>query len=269
MRRLLLIIVSCAAAVGAVFASPVQPPKPVSAVPAAVAKLLDQARTYLRGARDVGDIVSLDVAGTETLLRDPHPTIDPYEFKLLLPDSLQLRTGPVVHTLARGSYGRRLADVARYGGPIVDRMMADPASQKAGERGMPFHLMRICITYLLRPPPAMTVTVRDEGMRDFGKVRGRAIAFENADQHITIELVLDPVSARPLATVSPVRTTNGDAASNTKWISIPEDYREISGVRLAHRIEEWIGTNHSRVVLTKVGINALKPGDFVTTTAVR
>ena len=81
-----------------------------------------------------------------------------------------------------------------------------------------------------------------------------------------MEWVVDPVSARPLAIVSHVRTTNGDAAADTTWISIPEDYREVSGVRLPHRIEEWIGANHSRVELTKTAINNLKPDAFVTAT---
>jgi hypothetical protein len=253
------------AALAAGAAQPSQTSKP-PAVPVAVTTVLAQARTFLKGSRDIGDVASLDVIGTETLLRDGHSKVDPYEFKVLLPDSLQLRTGPVIHTLARGAYGRRLVDTARYGGPLVDRMMADPESQKAGARGMPFHLMRICLTYLLRTPSTMHVVARDDGIRDFGKVKGRALVFGNADQHLTIEVVLDPVSARPLATVSHVRTTNGERAGDTTWISIPEDYRDVSGVRLPHRIDEWIGANHSRLDLSNVAVNRVKPADFVTGT---
>jgi hypothetical protein len=263
MRRVPLVAVCFVASMSLIAASPRQS-APNPTVPPAVATLLAQARAHLKAGRDVSSIVSLDVAGTETRLLEPRPKVDPYEFKLLLPDSFQLRTGPILHTLARGVYGRRLLDAERYGGTLVDRMLADAESQKTAAQSIQFHFMRICLTYLARVPPAMIVTVEDRGVRDFTRVKGRTISFHNPGQGIRIELVLDAATAQPLATVCHGRTSQGTGSSaDSDWISVFGDYREVAGVRFPHRIEEWIGMNHSRVVVTKIGVNVLKPEDFV------
>jgi len=229
-----------------------------------VARLLDQARNHLKAGRDVGSIVSLDVEGTETRGLDTRPTDDPYGFKLLLPDSFQWRTGPILHTLARGAYGRRLLDEERYGGTLLSSLLADAESQKVAARGIQLHLMRVCLTYLARVPPAMTITVEDQGVRDFRWVKGRTISFHNTVENVRIELVLDAATAQPLGTIAHGRTARADGASvETDWVSVFGDYREIAGVRFPHRIEEWIGTNHSRVVVTKLQVDTLTPTDFV------
>jgi hypothetical protein len=263
MRRVPLVVVCLVAGMSLITASPRQS-APNPTVPPGVATLLARARAHLKAVQDVSSIVSLDVAGTETRLRDTRPKVDPYEFRLLLPDSFQLRSGPVLHTLAKGVYGRRLLDNERYGGAILGRLMADPESQKAAAQGIQFHLMRISLTYLARVPPAMTVTVEDQGVRDFTRVKGRTISFHNPGQRIRIELVLDAATAQPLATVCHGRTSQGAGVSaDSDWISVFGDYREVAGVRFPHRIDEWIGMNHSRVVVTKIGVNTLKPEDFV------
>lgn len=263
MRRVPLVVLCLVASQALITASPRQS-APVQTVPPAVATLLAQARAHLKAGRDVSSIVSLDVAGTETRAVDPRPKIDPYEFRLLLPDSFQWRSGPILHILARGVYARRLLDNERYGGKLVDSMMADPESQKVAARGIQFHLMRICLTYLARVPPAMTITAEDQGVRDFTRVKGRTISFYNPGERIRVELVLDAATAQPLATISHGRTSQGNGTgADSDWISVFGDYREEAGVRFPHRIDEWIGTNHSLVAVTKIGVNGLKAEDFV------
>jgi hypothetical protein len=240
-------------------------PKP--AIPPQVATLLTQAQDRLKGTRAIGTVVSLDVTGTETRGIDTRPKVDPYQFKLLLPDSFQLQTGPLIHTLARGVYGRRLLDPERYGGTFVEQMMADPESQKAAARGIQFHLMRLSLTYLARVPPAMTVTADDLGVKEFARVKGRTISFFNPVENMRIDLVLDSATAQPLATISHGRTmqARGGGAADTDWVSLFGNYREVAGIRFPHHIDEWIGASHSRVVVAKIAVNGLKPEDFTRT----
>jgi hypothetical protein len=167
-----------------------------------------------------------------------------------------MRSGPVLHTLTRGVYGRRLAD-DRYGGPMVERLMADPASIKEAAARMPFRLMSLSLIYLLRTPASMTAAVRDAGLRDFGYVHGQAIEFEGPG-HVTLTLVLDIDSAHPLAIVIPVRTIGPNGAIDDLEVSVLQDYADVSGVRLPHRIEEWTGGAHSRIVLTRLAIDTTR-----------
>jgi len=256
-----LVAVSLLGGLGSLAAGPPQIP-PEERVPPAIAALLAQARARLRTTRDVNPVVSLDVAGIETRLSNPRPKDEPYAFKLLLPDSFQWRSGPILQTLARGVYGRRLLDSDRYTGTFVGKMVTDPESQKAAAQTIHFHFMRMSLTYLARVPAGMNVTMEDQGVRDFGKVKGRTISFDDSDRHIRIELVLDAATAQPLATVAHGRTARAGASTDTDWISMLGDYREVSGVRFPHRTEEWIGAAHSRIVVSKVAVNVLKPEDF-------
>lgn len=235
--------------------------------PPTVAVLLAQARTQLKAGRDVSSIVSLDVTGTVTRGLDTRPKMDSYQFKLLLPDSFQWRTGPLLHSLERGVYGQRLVDDERYGGTLLSKMIADAKSQEAAAHGMQANFMMVCLTFLAGLPPAMTTTVDDLGVRDFTKTRGRTISFHNLSERIRMQLVLDAVTAQPLALVRHVvNSTTGESADR---IAVFEDYRVVAGVRFPHRIEEWIGTSHARVVVTRIAVNGLAPPDFVAATSRR
>jgi hypothetical protein len=144
-------------------------------------------------------------------------------------------------------------------------MLSDPESQKTAAQTMPFHLMRISLGYLARLPPTIAAAEEDLGLRDFTRVKGRTIGFRY--QGLQVELVLDPLTAQPLATVCHGRITGGAGPpASDNWISVFGDYGEVAGVRFPHSIEEWIGANHSRVVVTRIRVNALHPEDFVVRT---
>jgi hypothetical protein len=215
-------------------------------------ELLASVRVHLSAARPIDAVADLEVAGTETRLHDSTPRAEAYGFALRVSGSLELRTGPLVHALSGGVYSRRIAD-ERYGGPMLDRLIADQRSTDVAARAMASHLLRLSVTYLVRAPAGVTTV--DEGMRDFGRIKGRTVAFRDAAATLQVELVVDPSTSRPLAVVTPVRNVGGHGPDNDLWISIPEDYREADGVRIPHRIEEWIGANHSSVALTSVKIH--------------
>lgn len=237
-------------------------PRRSSGSPEDASRLLARARARLSVTRDVATVASLAVTGTETLLRDTGARAGPYAFKLLLPDHLQLRAGPVLHTLAGAAYGRRLVDTTRYGGPLLDRMLADPESRRTAARGMHSHLLRLSLLYLARAP-AVATAPEDEGLRDFGVVKGRTLLFRDPVEELRAEVVLDPSTAALLAVVTPVRTVGGaKAGTESNWISMPADYREVGGVRIPHRLDDWNGGARSRVELSAVRVGGLGRGEF-------
>jgi hypothetical protein len=232
----------------------------IVAGPPPATALLAEARTRLNAGRSIETVSSIEVTGAETLLQEAASRTTPYAFGLLLPASLQLRAGPVVHTLADTAYARRLADVDRYGGTVVERLLTDPESMKTATHGMQLHLIRLAATFLARVPDAVA---EDEGIRDFGSVKGRTVRLRRTADGLQAELVLDPATSRPLAVVTPVYTVGGVAAGTTSsWISLLEDYRPVSGVLVPHRLDEWIGLAHSRVDVTNVRIDLLTPEYF-------
>ena len=219
-----------------------------------VQALLARARAHLHGSRDIDSVTSLEVDGTETLMRDVGTRVQPYVFILRPPNTLHMRTGPLLHVLDAGRYSRRLVDTDRYGGPVLDRLIADPESVRVAAQGMQSHLMRLSLTYLCRV--ATADIVEDEGPRDLGSIKGRGILFRNGAARLQVELVVDSATSRPLAVVTPVHTDGGPRnGADEAWISILDDYRDVGGVRIPFRIDEWIGTSHSRVVLTSVRVD--------------
>jgi hypothetical protein len=218
--------------------------------PPAVAKLLSQAQARLNAGKAVSSIVSLDVTGTRTRSLDTKPTVDPYEFKLLLPDRFQWRSGDVLHTFA--------------GGVFWQNIRVDEAIRKTAARSLQHNLMKVCLTYLAGVSPAMTTTAEDQGVRDFQWVKGRTISVYNPVEHLRIEFVLDEETAQPLATVTHGRIHNADGSSvENDTVAIFQDYRDVAGVRFPHRIEERSKTDHALVALTKVVVNTLGAADFV------
>ena len=227
----------------------------MSAPAADAAALLVRARAWLRGTRGVESVSAIEATGTETRLRDSGVRVDPYEFALRLPHTLRLRTGPLVHVLDAGTYSRHLVDGDRYGGPMVDRLVADPESMRTAARGMQAHLLRLSLSFLGLAPAADAVA--DEGTRDFGVVKGRTIAFRSSNERLEADLVIDVSSGRPRAVVTPVQQTGGrGGGQEALWISLLDDYRDEGGIRVPHRIDEWIGSAHSRVALTSVTVDS-------------
>lgn len=217
------------------------------------APLLARARSTLDGIRQIDSVTGLEISGTETLLRDEGTRVDPYAFTLGWPDRLELRIGPVVHTLSGTAYSRRLADPSRFGGPMLDRLMNDPRIIATATGGMHWHLLRLALTYLARAPAG--VVAGDEGLRDYGQLKGRTIGFRDRDGRLLAQLVLDPASSRPLGLVAAVHRIGGTTTdAEPTLISLFGDYREVSGVRVPHRIDEWTGFNHSRIELTAVKV---------------
>jgi hypothetical protein len=223
------------------------------AAPAPVAAVLAAARARLSGSRRIDTVSRIELAGTETTLFDSGARESAYAIALEPPALLEMRSGPVVHTLSGGAYSRRLADPVRFGGPVAERLMRDPESIRVASHGMRAHLLRLSLTYLAR---AEAAAVHDEGVRDFGAIKGRTIAFTDpVEGEVRAELVVDPVSFDPLGVVTPVRTEGrGGRAADGSWISIPGDYREVGGVRVPHRIEDWIGFTHVRVTIMSVRV---------------
>lgn len=214
---------------------------------------LARARATLNAGRPVDAVVGIEVSGTDTAIRDNGDRATPYMFTLFWPDHLQLQIGPAVHLLDGDAYSRRVADPDRFGGPILERMLQDPESIKTAASGMHWHLLRLLLTYLVRTPAG--VTVEDEGTRDFGQLKGQAIAVRKAGGRLEAELVLEPTSAQPLGMVSDVRLVGGSkGASEATSISLFGDYRDVSGVRLPYRLDEWTGDTHSRFVATSIKV---------------
>jgi hypothetical protein len=262
MRRVLLVVFGLVSGASLMTAGSVQK-APGDRVPPGVAALLERARIGLQAGGQFTRIRSLDVTGTETRALGARSKVDPYEFKLLPPDNFQMRVGPLLHVVASGAYSRRLVDPARYGGSMVNALMGDAASQKAAARGMQMHLLRLSLGFLVQAPSGAVVTAEDQGVRDFVRVKGRTIAFRIPAERIQVDLVLDPATSLPLATVSHGRTSGQGGVVDSDWVSLLTDYREVAGVRFPHRIEEWVGTTASTAVLTRVSVNGLKPEDFV------
>ena len=213
------------------------------------APLLARARAALSGTRQIDSVTGLDISGSDTQLHDTGARDGPYAFTLAWPDRLELRIGPVLHTLAGTVYSRRLADPNRFGGPMIDRLMNDPRIIATATSGMHWHLLRLSLTYLARAPA--DVFASDEGIRDFGQLKGRTVGFRDRDGRLQAQLVLDPESYQPLGLATSVHTIGGavDRGDST-WISLFGDYRLVAGVRLPHRIDEWNGFSHSRVMVT-------------------
>lgn len=215
--------------------------------------LLARARATLNGTRPIDSVTGVEISGTETLLRDEGSRVDPYAVTLGWPDRLELRIGPMLHSLSGAVYSRRLVDPNRFGGPVLDRLMNDPRIISTATSGMHWHLLRLSLTYLARAPG--DVIAADEGMRDYGQLKGRTIGFRGADGKLQAQLVLDPSTFQPLGLVTAIHNvgaTAGDGEST--GISLFADYRQVSGVRLPHRIDEWNGFTHSRIELQTVKV---------------
>lgn len=225
-------------------------PASKAAVPPAVAAWLARAQTQLSGENRVGSVVSLDVAGTRTRNLDQRPVTEPYEFRLLLPQHFQWRSGDVLHTFSNGVFWQR----PRFGEDI--RRVAAVSLQQ--------NFIESCLRHLARIPPEMAATAEDQGLRDFGWVKGRVISVYDPVDRLRVELVIDPETARPLATVTHgvVARSDGTTVPNDR-IAMLQDYREVAGVRLPHRIEERSQADHAVIVLTRIAVNTLKPGDFL------
>jgi hypothetical protein len=224
---------------------------PGAAAPRAVDQLLARAKAHLDGPRRIDSVASLELIGTETEDRDTNARTQPYGFTLRPPDSLDWRAGPILHTLNAGAYSRRIIDTERYGGPMVDRILADAKFTAIASSGMHFHLLRLAAAFLARPVDG--AVLEDAGVRDFGRLKGPAIAFVNRATQLRVQIVVDRVTAEPLGVVTAARVETGDKATmESTWISIPSDYRLVSGVRVPHRIDEWIDDRHSRIVITEV-----------------
>jgi len=145
-------------------------------------------------------------------------------------------------------------DSERYGGTMVERIMKDPQTITEAARGIEFHLLRLSLAFLAGVPTADRV--EDEGVRDFGQVRGRTIAFTNTAEKARAELVVDVATDQPLAVVRPVRMVGGPAnGTDGLEVSVLGDYREAGGIRVPFRIDEWTGTSLWRLVLTSVKVD--------------
>jgi hypothetical protein len=216
--------------------------------------VLARVRAHLRGSRDVTSVTSIDAVGTESSERGASSRTNPYEITLRLPRTLHLRIGPVLHMLDAGVYSSRLVDSERYGGTMVERIMKDPQTITEAARGIEFHLLRLSLAFLAGVPTADRV--EDEGVRDFGQVRGRTIAFTNTAEKARAELVVDVATDQPLAVVRPVRMVGGPAnGTDGLEVSVLGDYREAGGIRVPFRIDEWTGTSLWRLVLTSVKVD--------------
>jgi len=248
MTRESALVVFLVVCVGSAAASQ-RPSAPKSTVPAAVAALLARARTHLNAGTDISRVASLYVVGTRTRSLDTRPTDDPFEFKLLLPSSLQWRSTSVLHTMAGGVFWQE---------PRFDeRIRKIAARQLEGDR------MRVCLTYLARVPPGAAISVEDLGFRDYEWVKGRSISVRNLVERLRLELVLDEETAEPLATVTHGIVYNADGSSvQNDIVAVFQDYRTVSGVRFPHRIEERNKLDHAVIVLTKIAVNTLTPEDF-------
>jgi len=248
MRRLSLWVVAAVACGWAAFAG-AEPTAPERSVPPAVARLLAKARTHLNAGTDVSRVVALHVVGTRTRSLDTRPAVDPFEFKLLLPSSLQWRSNPVLHTMTGGVFWQE----PRF----EERIRKIAARQLEGDR------MRVCLTYLARVPPGAAISVEDLGIRDYEWVKGRSIGVRNLVERLRLELVLDEETAEPLATVTHGIVYNADGSSvQNDIVAVFQDYRTVSGVRFPHRIEERNKLDHAVIALTKIAINTLTPEDF-------
>lgn len=219
-----------------------------------VEALLARVRARLRVSRDVASVTSIEADGIESSERGASTRTSPYEFTLRLPHTLRLRMGPILHILDAGVYSSRLVDGERYGGPMVDRIMKDPETIRAAAHGMQSHLMRLSLAYLAGTPVADQV--EDEGVRDFGQVRGRTIVFRNTTEKARVELVVDVGTDQPLAVVTPIRTVGGPAnGTDGISVSVLGSYRECGGIRVPFQIDDWAGTSHSRLTLTSVRVD--------------
>jgi hypothetical protein len=215
--------------------------------------LLARVQARLRGSREVASVTAIDAAGTEASERGASTRTRPYEFALRLPRTLHLRMGPVVHTLDAGVYSSRLAESDRYGGPVVDQMMSDPETRRVAAHGMQSNLLRLSLAYFGRAPAADRID--DEGLRDFGQVKGRTLAFTNTAEKTRVEFVVDPDTAQPLAIVTPIRTVGGPAdGADGLEIAVLGDYRETGGIRVPFRIDQWAGTTLWRLTLATVRV---------------
>ncbi|HEY2435161.1 MAG TPA: hypothetical protein VGI12_21000 [Vicinamibacterales bacterium] len=230
------------------------------AATSSVSALLAEARARLNAGRAIDTVSSIEVSGVETLLRDTVARTNPYLVALRLPASLRLQTGPVVHLLVGSAYSRHLTDGDRFGGAAVERMLNDPASLDTAARGMQSHLVRLTALFFAGVPGTVQ---DDEGVRDFGIVRGRTVLFRRVEDRLQAELVLDPATSRPLAVVTPIRQVGGaSAGTSSTWISMLGDYRPVAGIMVPHRIDQWIGAAQSRIDLARVTVDRTTPQQF-------
>jgi hypothetical protein len=219
-------------------------------VPPAVVVWLDRAQAHLGREKRIGSVVSLDVAGSRTRNLGQRPVTEPYQFRLLFPNHFQWRSGDVLHTFSNGVFWQR----PRFAEDI----------RRAAARSLQQNFIESCLRHLARIPPKMAATAEDRGLQDFGWVKGRVISVYSPVDRLRVELVLDPDTARPLATVTHgvVARSDGTTVPNDR-IAMLQDYREVAGVRLPHRIEERSQADHAVIVLTRIAVNTLEPGDFL------
>lgn len=236
------------AGVGVVAASQ-NPPPPTSDVPPAAMAWLVRARASLSAGTDVSRVVGLHVVGARTRSLDTRPTVDPYEFKLLLPGRFQWRAGDVLHTFADGAFRQNIP--------------ADERIREIAARQHRYRLIDTCLTFLARVPPDMATTIEDRGIQGFDGVKGRCLSIFYAPERIRVEFLLDETTGQPLATVAHGRTYGTDGSSTPNdAVALFRDYREVAGIRFPHRIEERRRSDRALIAVSGIAVNTMTPGDF-------
>lgn len=242
------LVILLVAGVGFVAASQ-NPPPPTSAVSPSVMALLARARASLSAGTDVSRVVGLHVVGTRTRSLDSRPTVDPYEFKLLLPGRFQWRAGDVLHTLADGAFRQNIP--------------ADEHIREIAARQHRYRFIDTCLTFLARVPPDMATTIEDRGIQGFDGVQGRCLSIFYAPERIRIDFLLDETTGRPLATVAHGRTYGADGSSAPNdAVALFGDYREVAGIRFPHRIEERRRSDRALIAVSGIAVNTMTAEDF-------
>ena len=230
-----------------------------ASLPPAIEQLLERAASHLSVSKPVSSVRSLHVTGTRNRAVDTRlpagvtvigSSDEPYEFRLHLPDRFQWRSGDVLHS--------------SIGGMFSQNIHVDEQLRKTAMRSHRYHLMVVCLAFLARLPPGISIEAEDRAVQDFVWVKGHTIRFHDRVERIGIELVLDAETARPLALVSRGVSVRADGSSlPNDFVELFEDYREVSGIRFPHRIEQWSHAHHARVTVAHIAVDSLKSADFL------
>jgi hypothetical protein len=190
---------------------------------AAAEQLLQRAADALGGAGRLRAIDRLHITAVE---RQSLPPKSAWRraFKLWLPDRFQSKVeGFVTHTLNGGHL-------------TIDREVA-PDVRRTAESATQARFRLMALAFLLRAPGLSAPRVR--GDATVNGLRGTLVEFTAPDGR-SLELLLAPTSAHPLAIVYPVRVV-GSTEQVPDQVWRLEDYRVVDGVRFPFRLTTYPG----------------------------
>ena len=217
---------------------------------AAAASIIEKARSWAGGAA---------LEQVRTIAASGRQGSQPYEYRLMLPDRFQTtqREFGIVNTLDGKNFWQEA--------PIV----APPEMRDRARRSLSRGLLLRSVTTLLRSPAGERLTFAKRAADEAGDLVGPAVDVAGPDG-FALTLVFDPGDGHLIGFLQEVvLARTGFPEVRGREVAKLLDYRTISGVRIAHRIESAspLGDGSDKTAtlvcqFDEIEVNTLRASDF-------